>query len=62
MRARFARTNPALDLECAGRVAFVELKGSRVTTKPIYEIGELPPLGVVPERMHAAVIRQERYA
>ncbi len=32
-----------------------------MTTKAIYEIGEVPPLGVVPERMHAALIRQERF-
>ena len=32
-----------------------------MTKKAIYEIGELPPLGVVPERMHAALIRRERY-
>lgn len=32
-----------------------------MTRKSIYEIGELPPLGVVPDRMHAALIRQERF-
>jgi len=31
------------------------------TKKPIYAIGEHPPLGVVPERMHASVIRRERF-
>ncbi|HEY4685102.1 MAG TPA: crotonyl-CoA carboxylase/reductase [Dehalococcoidia bacterium] len=31
------------------------------TTSRVYEIGEAPPLGVVPERMHAQVIRQARY-
>lgn len=29
--------------------------------KPVYELGEIPELGVVPERMHAQVIRQERF-
>lgn len=29
--------------------------------KAVYEIGELPPLGEVPERMHASVIRRERF-
>lgn len=29
--------------------------------KDIYEIGEMPPLGVVPERMYAALVRPERY-
>jgi crotonyl-CoA carboxylase/reductase len=27
----------------------------------LFDLGEQPPLGVVPERMHAQVIRQERY-
>ena len=31
------------------------------TTSRVYEIGEAPPLGVVPERMHAQVLRQARY-
>ncbi|MAG30653.1 MAG: crotonyl-CoA carboxylase/reductase [Deltaproteobacteria bacterium] len=30
-------------------------------TKAIYDIGTLPPLGEVPERMHASVIRRERF-
>ncbi|HVO30583.1 MAG TPA: crotonyl-CoA carboxylase/reductase, partial [bacterium] len=30
-------------------------------TKPEYAIGEIPPLGVVPERMHSWVIRRERH-
>ena len=29
--------------------------------KDLYEIGEIPPLGHVPERMHAWCIRQERH-
>lgn len=29
--------------------------------KDMYEIGEMPPLGVVPERMYAALVRPERY-
>jgi crotonyl-CoA carboxylase/reductase len=28
--------------------------------KDLYEIGEMPPLGHVPERMHAWAIRPER--
>ncbi len=31
------------------------------STKPVYDLGETPPLGVVPEKMHAQVIRQSRY-
>ena len=31
------------------------------TTDRPYEIGEQPPLGIVPQWMHAQVIRQERY-
>ncbi|MEV0696789.1 crotonyl-CoA carboxylase/reductase [Saccharopolyspora sp. NPDC050389] len=30
-------------------------------TKSLYEIGEVPPLGEVPERMYASVIRQDRF-
>jgi crotonyl-CoA carboxylase/reductase len=30
-------------------------------TKSIHELGEIPELGVVPERMHAQLIRPERY-
>ncbi|MCA9168422.1 MAG: alcohol dehydrogenase catalytic domain-containing protein, partial [Planctomycetales bacterium] len=29
--------------------------------KRLYEIGEMPPLGDVPELMHASVIRRQRY-
>lgn len=32
-----------------------------MTAKEIYAIGEIPPLGVIPDLMHAAVVRQERY-
>lgn len=32
-----------------------------MSKKDVYEIGEIPPLGVIPERMHASVIRRERY-
>ena len=30
-------------------------------TKSLYNLGETPPLGVIPEKMHAQVIRQSRY-
>ena len=30
-------------------------------TKDVYEIGEIPPLGEVPSRMHAQLVRPERY-
>ena len=29
--------------------------------KDLYDIGEIPPLGHVPEKMHAWVIRKERH-
>src|SRR5690606_27298754 len=29
--------------------------------RELYELGEIPPLGEVPRRMYAGVIRQERY-
>ena len=31
------------------------------TKKDIYELGELPPLGELPEQMYAQVIRRERF-
>ena len=31
------------------------------STRQLYEAGEMPPLGVVPETMYAQVIRQSRY-
>jgi crotonyl-CoA carboxylase/reductase len=30
-------------------------------TKDVYEIGEIPPLGDVPARMHAQLVRPDRY-
>ena len=30
-------------------------------TKQLYDIGEMPPLGEVPEQMHAWLIRPERF-
>ena len=32
-----------------------------VSTKEIYEIGEIPPIGEVPDQMYAQVIRPERF-
>ncbi len=32
-----------------------------VDTKDLYELGEAPPLGHVPARMHAMTIRRERF-
>ena len=31
-----------------------------MTEKEIYEIGEIPPLGVIPKKMYAWVIRKDR--
>ncbi len=31
------------------------------TTKDVFDLTERPPLGVIPERMHAQVIRQDRF-
>jgi len=31
------------------------------TKKDLYELGELPPLGHVPDKMYAQVIRPERF-
>lgn len=30
-------------------------------TRELYELGQLPPLGTVPEKMHAALVRRERF-
>ncbi len=32
-----------------------------MSTKSLYDLGEAPPLGEIPEKMHAQVIRQSRY-
>jgi crotonyl-CoA carboxylase/reductase len=37
------------------------LRETSQRTAQLYEIGQLPPLGVVPRQMHASVIRRERY-
>ena len=29
--------------------------------RELYDLGEIPPLGEVPRKMHAATIRRERY-
>ena len=29
--------------------------------KPLYDLGETPPLGAVPEKMHAFTVRQDRF-
>src|SRR5690625_2698224 len=38
----------------------VPLRGGQ-TQKDLYEVGEIPPLGHVPKKMYAWVIRQERH-
>ena len=30
-------------------------------TKTLYDLGETPPVGVVPEKMHAWLVRQDRF-
>ena len=32
-----------------------------MTTKQLYDLGDTPPLGEVPEKMHAFVVRQDRF-
>jgi len=36
-------------------------KADKTETKNLYEIGEIPPLGHVPKKMHAWAIRQDRH-
>ena len=48
----------------ANTAEVIELKQpavNRVTTKDLYEIGEIPPLGHVPANMYAWAIRKERH-
>ena len=43
-------------------MSVAQLAASAATPpKDVYGIGEFPPLGHVPEHMHAWVIRQERH-
>ena len=32
-----------------------------MATKQLYDLGDMPPLGEVPEKMHAFLVRQERF-
>ena len=32
-----------------------------MTTKQLYDLGDMPPLGEVPEKMHAFLVRQDRF-
>jgi len=52
--------SPMTDILTA--VCNATLEGSEIgTRKSLYEIGEMPPLGYVPEQMHAWVIRRDRH-
>ncbi|MCG2634480.1 MAG: crotonyl-CoA carboxylase/reductase [Gammaproteobacteria bacterium] len=39
----------------------IESEAESSDYKPLYEVGEVPPLGHVPEKMHAWVIRRDRH-
>src|SRR5665213_2587725 len=47
----------------AGRENFMAIAQIKSVAKPkdLYGIGEIPPLGHVPDKMHAWVIRQDRH-
>ena len=32
-----------------------------MAVKELYDLGEMPPLGEVPEKMHAFLVRQDRF-
>src|SRR5436190_2764769 len=51
------------ETELAPTLDQTSIGGDMTTTtrKEIYEIGETPPLGYVPEAMYAQVIRQDRF-
>ena len=34
---------------------------SNVSTKELYDLGDQPPLGEVPSKMHAFMVRQDRF-
>ena len=38
----------------------IEANGD-IEVKDLYDVGEIPPLGHVPEKMHAWAIRRERH-
>ncbi|MGA9005461.1 MAG: alcohol dehydrogenase catalytic domain-containing protein, partial [Xanthobacteraceae bacterium] len=42
-------------------MAVAQIKPSAAPAKNLYEIGEVPPLGHVPEKMYAWAIRKERH-
>src|SRR5580698_3390844 len=42
-------------------MAVAQRKPSAAPLKDLYAIGEIPPLGHVPEKMHAWAIRKERH-
>ena len=37
------------------------MESSTLSAKELYDLGEKPPMGVVPEKMHAFVVRQDRF-
>src|SRR6201987_898590 len=45
----------------APTMAFAQKKTSAAPLKHLYEIGEVPPLGHIPENMYAWAIRKERH-
>src|SRR5262249_24517945 len=59
-RSRGALFSPAVTRE--GRMSAVpKLQTPSTNLKDLYDLGEVPPLGHVPARMHAWAIRKERH-
>lgn len=46
---------------CWTEIAVAQVQARRAMTKDLYDIGEAPPVGVVPAKMHAWLIRPERF-
>ena len=42
-------------------ILFVQFKEEKLSGKEIYDLGEMPELGYVPEKMHAFAVRQDRF-
>ena len=42
-------------------ILFVQFKEEKLSGKEIYDLGEMPELGHVPEKMHAFTVRQDRF-
>src|SRR5207247_8731267 len=61
MQHQMRQTGPTLQIAETPMPAVAITKPPQAVRKDLYEIGEVPPLGHVPARMHAWAIRKERH-